>query len=437
MTRRAGLIATQAIRGGVNREVLKRIKSSGDIFFAQSDQKWTLKGAAVHVSMVAFDNGTQTHRVLDGHEVTTINADLSSESDVTQAQLISKNANICFLGVMKSGDFNISEATALAMLQMPNVHGRPNSDVLRPRVTAEALVRRTGSDWLIDFNDQSLNDAALYEAPFGHIETHVKPVRLENRRSRTAERWWLHGENRPGMRRALHNLPRFLVTPRVSKHRIFAWLDSTFVADHKLCAFARDDDYFFGVLHSRLHQVWALKLGTQLRERESGFTYTPTSCFETFPFPLPSDEHRAAIGEAARLLDERRRNWLNPPEWMREEIVEFRGSVDGAWRRFVVDADSSGMGTVRYSRQVPRDPNMTVPIVRDGVTSAVKLRDELPRRTLTNLYNARPQWLDNLHRVLDVAVCAAYNFSPDLSDEEILAKLLELNGERAVNEPAA
>ena len=434
-TKRAGLIATQGIRGGANREVLKRIKESGDIFFALSDHKWTLKGAAVHVSIVGFDDGSQTNRVLDGREVPIINANLSSQTDLTQARPIAANAGICFLGVMKGGDFNIEEKLALSLLQMPNVHGRPNSDVLRPRVTAEALVRRTGSDWLIDFNGHDLDEAALYEMPYGYIETNVKPVRLKNRRSRMAERWWLHGENRPGMRRALHGLKRFIVTPEVSKHRIFDWLDSPFVADHQLRAFARDDDYFFGVLHSRLHEVWARAQGTQLRERESGFRYTPTSCFETFPFPRPTDEQRAAIAEAARVLDERRRNWLHPPEWMREEILEFRGSIDGAWRRFVTDADSNSIGTVRYPRLVPRDPNMTVYDLRpnnsgEWTTRAVKLSDALPHRTLTNLYNARPQWLANLHRVLDCAVCDAYNWPHDLSDEEILAKLLALNAAR-------
>ena len=58
--KRAGLLATQGIRGGANREVLKRIKETGDIFFAESDRDWILAGANVHVSMVGFDNGKQS-----------------------------------------------------------------------------------------------------------------------------------------------------------------------------------------------------------------------------------------------------------------------------------------------------------------------------------------------------------------------------------------
>src|SRR5439155_9378479 len=98
------------------------------------------------------------------------------------------------------------------------------------------------------------------------------------------------------------------------------------LADHQLFAFARDDDFFFGVLHSRLHEVWALKLGTRLETRPR---YTPTTCFETFPFPPPTPPQQTAIAEAARELDRLRNQWLNPPEWTREEVLEFRGSADG------------------------------------------------------------------------------------------------------------
>jgi hypothetical protein len=138
----------------------------------------------------------------------------------------------------------------------------------------------------------------------------------------------------------------------------------------------RDDDYTFGVLHSRVHELWARGTGTQLREVESGFRYTPTTCFETFPFPRPTDEQREAIAVAARRLVELRDGWLNPP----------------------------------------------------GLSD-----EELGKRTLTNLYNQRPTWLANAHATLDAAVLAAYGWPPDLPVDEILARLLELNLSR---EPA-
>ena len=149
---------------------------------------------------------------------------------------------------------------------------------------------------------------------------------------------------------------------------------------------------------------------------ESGFSYTPTTCFETFPFPEPTPIQRDAIAAAAKELDRLRSNWLNPPEWTRTEVLEFPGSVDGPWRRYVADPDARGIGTVKYPRSVPRD-----------AASAANLK----KRTLTTLYNDRPTWLRDAHRRLDDAVFAAYGWPPSLSDDDLLARLLDLNLSRA------
>jgi hypothetical protein len=197
-------------------------------------------------------------------------------------------------------------------------------------------------------------------------------------------------------------------------------MQSPTLADCQLFIFARSDDFFFGVLHSRPHEVWARAQGTQVRERESGFRYTPTTCFETFPFPRATDEQKAAIAAAAKELDAVRSNWLNPPEWTRQEVLECPGSVGGPRGRYVHDADGRGIGTVRYPRTVPKDDE-----------SAKKLKE----RTLTNLYNQRPTWLDLAHRKLDAAVFAAYGWNPDIAENDLLAALLALN-QQAVG-PAA
>src|SRR5205807_4907288 len=100
-----------------------------------------------------------------------------------------------------------------------------------------------------------------------------------------------HGESGVELRSARIGKRRLIATPEVSKHRIFVWLDASTVVNQTVIAIARDDDYFFGVLHSRAHEVWARGTGTQLREVESGFRYTPTSTFLTFPFPwAPGNE---------------------------------------------------------------------------------------------------------------------------------------------------
>jgi type II restriction/modification system DNA methylase subunit YeeA len=487
---RAGLLATQAIRGGASREVLKRIKETGNIFFAESDRDWVLAGANVHVSMIGFDDGTEKERHLDGKRVAVIHANLTAHADVTGAKLLRRNQELAFSGTKKSGDFDIPDEAAREWLLSPNPHGRPNSDLLRPWLNGSAIVKRMPPIWIIDTGTNlGLGVFALYEKPYAHALNFVKPQRDENKREHRRLNWWLHAETCPGMRTALRAHLRFLTTPRVSKFRIFSWADSIVLPDDGIYIFARSDDFFFGIVQGRFHEVWARSQGTQVRERESGFRYTPTTCFENFPFPFPGDlqpleplpvkpppkakeppepdrsyaenlaaknyfmgkeepppygsrsqheeaqpspsaplapqsalEHRAAVAAAAKELNDLRERWLNPPEWTVERILEFPGSADGPWSRYVADPDKNGIGTVGYPRLEPRDADC-----------AAKLK----QRTLTNLYNERPAWLDLEHKKLEVAVAAAYGWPADLTDEQILEKLLALNLERAAEEAKA
>jgi len=416
--KRAGLLATQGIRGGANREVLKRIKQTGDIFFAISDREWILDGANVHVSMIGFDDGSDNVRMLDSKLVLRTNANLTAEADISSAARIKANAEIGFIGVSMHGPFDIDEAKAIEFCTAGgNPTGYANSDVVRPILNAFEITKRAEPRWIIAFDpDSTAQASALYEMPFGYVEKHVRPVRAENKRKIYRERWWVHGEARPAMLQSLRPLPRFLATPRVSKHRVFVWISPEYLPSDATVAFARDDDYFFGVLHSRFHEVWALKLGTRLETRPR---YTPTTCFETFPLPEPNEQQKINISAAAKELNELRENWLNPPEWTITRVLEFPGSSDGPWSRFIIDANARGIGTVRYPRAEARDEECA---------------KKLAKRTLTNLYNERPAWLMNAHAKLDAAVAAAYGFAADLKDEQILEKLLALNTERANKE---
>jgi type II restriction/modification system DNA methylase subunit YeeA len=267
---------------------------------------------------------------------------------------------------------------------------------------------------VIFFETNREGEAALYEKPFEYLRTAVPPERTAKHFHKYP--FWLTWRPRPEMFGRLHGLSRFVVTPHVSKHRIFAWMDPCVCPSNLLIAVAADDDCTLGVLHSRAHENWSRGMGTQLREVESGFRYTPTTCFETFPFPEPTPAQRAAIAAAAKELDALRTNWLNPPEWTRTEVLEFPGSADGPWKRYIHEPNEKGIGTVRYPRVVPKDAD-----------SAAKVK----KRTLTNLYNERPAWLDNTHRRLDAAVFTAYGWPADVSDDDLLARLLSLNLQRA------
>ncbi|NWG32752.1 MAG: class I SAM-dependent DNA methyltransferase, partial [Rhodocyclaceae bacterium] len=317
--KRAGLLATNSIRGGPNRRVLDHVKHSGDIFMAWSDRPWILDGAAVRVSMIGFDDSTELTRTLDGRSVTHITSDLESTIDVTNAYRLRENAGLVFMGVTPAGPFDISRDVAEEMLAAPkNPNGHPNSDVVRPYYNAMDLTKRPRDVWTIDFGtDMSETDAAQYEAPFEYVKEHVYPVRRENRRKAYRDKWWLYAESRPAMRTALQPLPRYIATPMVAKHRIFCWLDPEVVPANLINVIARDDDYFFGVLHSRIHEIWSLRMCTWLGVGNDP-RYTPTTTFETFPFPWPPGQepkdHPAyrAVSAAAKQLHAERAAWLNP-----------------------------------------------------------------------------------------------------------------------------
>ena len=367
---RVGLLATQGIRGGRNRAVLDRVTDSGAIFWARSDREWTLDGAAVRVSMVGFDDGTQTDRELDGLQVSEIYANLrSGETDVTRARRLKENLGIAFQGPVKVGKFDISDSVARTMLRHPNPDGRNNRDVVQPWINGSDMVRRPRNMWIINFSEMSIEDASLYESPFEYVRENIMPIRLKNRDWQRKTYWWRLGRSGKDWQEAVEPFDRYIATPRVSKHRLFAWVSSDILPDSAVVAIARDDDYFFGILHSRIHELWARALGTQLEDRPR---YTPTSTFETFPFPEPAPEHEAGISAAAQRLDSLRNGWLNPPT--------------------------------------------------DSVSPT-----QLRRRTLTNLYNDPPTWLRLAHKTLDEAVFAAYRWPSDLTDGQILAHLLELN----------
>jgi hypothetical protein len=161
---RVGLLATNSIRQKQNRKVLERIKESGDIFYAQADRKWILDGAAVRVSMVGFDDGSETDRFLNelpddiadhalerALPVAEINADLSSNLNITTAHRLKENSRICFMGDTKVGAFEISESLAQQLLTMPNPNQRPNSDVVHPWINGLDVTRRPRNMWIIDF----------------------------------------------------------------------------------------------------------------------------------------------------------------------------------------------------------------------------------------------------------------------------------------------
>lgn len=407
---RAGFVATNSIKQTSNRGVLTDICNDLVIYEAWSDEPWTVEGAAVRVAIICFASSKPKPPCirLDGKKVNVIfdsltASDASGGTNLSKAQRLAENGGISFQGIKRVGQFEIPADTARAWVRLPaNPNGRKNSDVLRPWASGFDILRRPQDYWIVDFGwDMPRSQASLYEAPFEHVKKHVKPERVGKREKRANEWWWIYYWPRPEMRKKLKTISRFIATPSVAKHRIFRWVDSEVLPDGSLVVIAKDDDVTFGVLQSRIHTVWAIHSGSTLEDRPA---YTPTTSFETFPFPkglepnhsptAAAKPHAKRIAAAAKRLNELRENWLNPPDLVKRTPEIVKGYPD------------------RIS------------------PAGIAAKHELKKRTLTNLYNAQPAWLSDAHKDLDEAVADAYGWPATLSDAEILKRLMALNLER-------
>lgn len=270
------------------------------------------------------------------------------------------------------------------------------------------ITGRPRDKWIIDFGTHMGHDqASLYETPFAYAKAHVQPTRIGKREARTNEMWSLFQWSRPLMREAVKRLPRFIVTPETPTHTVFAFIPQNVVPDKNLIVIARDDNTTFGILSSRFHTVWVRKLGSPYGNHPTARRYNSSRVFETFPFPkglTPKDTKTAAphtdparaIADAAQKLDQLRTNWLSPAQWT----------------DWVITPEEQAAGFPKR------------PVAKPGHEA------DLRKRTLTNLYNARPAWLTSARETLDKAVAAAYgwnDYAPDWTDAEILRRLLALN----------
>jgi len=438
-----GLVATDSLPRGDSRFVLDRIAEKQEIFFGIRSIPWfnresvtakrDLQTAQVRVCLVCF--GERTGPILlDGNNVLKIESDLSEGSEggfSRQAILrLNSNINIANQGIIPRANINEKErnelgldkatflldadqATALAS-EPVNPNGRHNADVIRPFIVGEDILMGSGHRYLIDFTGLDEAAASLFEKPFELLSL-VRPHRAAMKQPEALATWWLPWNNRTSLRQEIVK-GRYIGTPRNAKQRMFAWIPRGFVPDCEVVAITRSDETSFGVLSSQFHETWTLStcsfygVGNTPR-------YSHKSTFETFPFPegltpnIPAadyatDPRAIKIATAAARLNELRENWLNPADLVKRAPEVVAGYPD---------------------RILPKDD------------AAAK---ELKKRTLTNLYNARPAWLDHAHKALDEAVAEAYGWGDDwrdgkLTEDEILSRLFKLNQERAKEEAKA
>lgn len=258
---RAGLVSTNSIRGGANREVLKPIVEGGRIFEAWGDEPWTVDGAAVRVSLVCFNKTNEGQNLLNGETASRILADLTSNDlqfDLTTAALLTQNVGICTRGIETGGPFEVDWEVFNKLLTQPlNPNGKPNREILRRILNGNNILKGLPPRYAIDFGPSTKEqDAALFEMSYLHLKSaYANYGNASKRKLVVRSDWWPHRRTGAALRKSLHGKPRYIVTPRVGKYRVFVWLEATAIADSAAFAIARDDDTTFGILHSRFDRV--------------------------------------------------------------------------------------------------------------------------------------------------------------------------------------
>ena len=299
---RMGMVATNTIGQGDTREsgLAVILRQGGVITFARRFIKWP--GAAnVEVNLVVIhkpDHSPFAIRhspTLDGQPVDFISSRLDTEPEVEPRRL-RQNEGKAFIGDFVRGiGFVLEPEEAEALL----AKDPRNADCLFPYLNGEDLnshPEQKPSRYVICFHDWELERARQYPDLLRIVEERVKPERERLRGSgdrRNREYWWQFGAYREGMRRAIAPLRRVLVRAEVSQLHMVSFVPKEQVYSHMLIVFAFDDCYHFALLQSSVHEVWVWRQASTLESRNR---YTPTDCFDTFPFP-PLEYEQAAEGE--------------------------------------------------------------------------------------------------------------------------------------------
>lgn len=407
-TRSFGLITTNSIHQSFNRVVLQRhltAKNPLSITFAIPDHPWveSAGGAAVRVAMTVGVAGDQSGRLLrvlqevpagEAVQVTLspaamgrIAQDLRVGASPAGAGTLRANAGIAYWGAKFYGDgFIVTREKADELSQ-----AQGGSGIARPFVSARDFTQSARGLWVLDCD--GLEEDALrerYPATYQHLLDHVKPVRAHNPRAFKRDRWWILGENQPGMRRAVNGLSRYIATPETAKHRTFQFLPTQVLAEGGVSVIALDDALFLGILSASIHVVWALAAGGRLGVGNDP-RYNKTRCFDPFPFPQCPEARAARIRDLGEQLDAHRK---------RQQALHAELTITGMYN--------------------------VLQKLRSGEPLAVKEK-VIHEQGLCAI-------LKQLHDELDAAVFDAYGWPRDLSDEQILERLVTLNAERAEEE---
>ena len=364
-TRAAGFVISTAIKQEWSRPVLDRVAQSGKIFFAISDRVWEGKEAAVHVSLIGFTGKNYGgDLILDGQIVPVIYSNLSSHHNISELRQVKNDSCDCISGTGDAFENSIDEKTALEFIS--NLSSN-DLNPMRPFIGGRDLVQGSSNRWTMCNSGDSTGTGMTFSGK------------------------------------------RFLVTPRVSKHCVFLWLDSVTLPDSGVVAWDTDDDYVMGILQSRVHRTWTL---SNCGWRGETRNYQIRSCFRSFVFPCVDEFLIGQIRDSAARLNTLRNEWLYPERLIKRQHIRFCALKDGPWQHYSVGEFGLSFISVDY------------PLIRPINSVAETILD---KRTVTGLYNKNPVWLQDAHRELDALVLQAYGWNEDVPDDEIISGLRLLN----------
>ena len=416
--RRFGLVTTNSISQVFQRRVMERhlnAKAPVSIIFAVPDHPWTKAtkdSAAVRIAMTAARAGAHegelreviTEAGLDTDDPTLafsgrvgkVNSDLTVGTNLTRLRRLEANQKLAFMGMKLHGQgFVVTESQAklLGLGQLDKMEM-----YVRPYLNGRDLTARSRANYVLDFFGLEESEIrSRYPQAYQHLIETVRTEREAVRdRSPTtdaidyANRWWLFGKPRPELRPALEGISRYIASTRTAKHRLFSFLKSDIVPESEIIAFGSDDAMLLSALSSQAHRLWALRIGGTLEDRPR---YNNSLIFDPFPFPDPDEATRARLRALGEELDATRK-------------------------------------TVQAEH-----PDLTLTGLYN-VLEKVRAGAELTPAEVDVKSRGRVLILKDLHDQIDRATADAYGWPHDLTDEQILEKLVALNAERAKEEAA-
>lgn len=434
-TRRFGFVTTNSITQLFSRRVIAKhldAKNGVSLSFAIPNHPWVDEkdGAAVRIAMTTAVKGKGEGALLNVvnereaparielvQRMGTIASDLRLGADLTATISLKATARIASRGVQLMGDgFIVTpdqaaqlDPASLAIARGSTAHQSPH---VRTGMGVEPQVifdYRNGRDLashprgVMAIDLFGLSEAILrarYPTICQHLLATVKPHRDTNNRASYRESWWLYGEARSELRRALAGVHRYIVTIETAKHRVFQFLPISTLPDNKLVAIALSDAYQLGVLSSCFHESWALGSGGRLGMGDDP-VYVKSRCFDPFPFPANvSEPLKTRVRTEAEALDALRKRVLaeHPDLTLTKlyNVLEALRADDGAGRALnASERDIHDRGLVTLIRQH--------------------------------------------HEAIDANVAEAYGWGDEhragtLDDETALTRLVALNAERAAEE---